>query len=50
MNCIIIDWKVVVRDDNQVSVAPNHFRQADRSDCYFGRVARVVHNKIAQIK
>ena len=49
MDCRIVDCKVV-RDGSLVSVAPNHFGQADRSDCYFGRVVRVVHDASAQIK
>ena len=50
MDCRIIDCIVVVRDGSLVFVAPNHFGQADRSDRYFGRVVRVVHDKSAQIK
>ena len=48
MDYIIIDCKVVVRESSLV--APNHFGQADRSDCHFGRVARVVHDESARIK
>ena len=50
MDCRIIDCKVVIRDGSQVSVAPNHFGQAGRSDRYFGRVLRVVHDESSQIK
>ena len=50
MDCRIIDSKVVVRDSNLVSFAPNNFGQADRSDHYFGRVVRAAHNENAQIK
>ena len=50
MDCRKIDCKVVVKDGSLVSVAPNHFGQAKRSDCYFQRVARVVHDENAQIK
>ena len=32
MDCRIIGWKVVARDGDLVSVAPNHFGQVDRSD------------------
>ena len=50
MDCRIIDCKVVLRDGSLVSVAPNHFGQAGRSDRYFGRVVRVVHDESSQIK
>ena len=50
MDCRIIDCKVVVRDDSLVSVAPNNFGQADKSDCYFGRVVRVAHDESGRIK
>ena len=50
MDCRIIDCIIVVTDGSVVSVAPNHFGQADRSDCYFGRVVRIVHDKSAKIK
>ena len=46
MDCRIIDSKGVVRDGSLVSVAQNHFGQADISDCYFGRVLRVVHDEV----
>ena len=50
MDCGIITCKIVVRDGSLVSVAPNHFGQSDRSDCYFGRVVRVVHDESARNK
>ena len=44
MDCSIIYCKIIVRDGSLVSVAPNHFGQAERPDSYFRRVVRVVHD------
>ena len=46
----IYNIKFMIDKIDKVSVAPNHFGQTDRSDCYCGGVIRIVHDESTQIK
>ena len=44
VDCRIIDNKVVLRDGSIVSVPADYFEDPEQTECYFGKVLKMIGN------
>ena len=51
MDCRIMDYTIVSREDSIVSVPPNNFTENERYDSYYGVIQKIIqNNEMAQVK